>query len=1460
MSPPDKSRNEESAPWKSSKGEGSSRDNGAPESNNDEGSSRRIGAPENALWRSNKGEGASRGSGSPERAPWRLDIDEGSCRGNGSPERAPWRRNKDEGSSRGNGSPETAPWRLNIDEGPIRSNGSPERAPWKSSKGVGSSRGNGSPENAPWRTNKDEGSSPRTGSQENAPWRTSKGEEWSRGNASPENAPWRTNKDEGSSPRTGSPENAPWRSPERTSWISSKGEGESRGSGSSERAPWKSSKGLGPSRDNGSPERAPWRTNKDEESSRGNGSPERAPWKSSKGEGTSRGSPDRYRHRNSDRYKKRHQSQNDRYGNRVWRRDSPYSRHSSHEQSRYGSHGSDEKRHHEDERSRTGSSGGGRGSAAYTGRRPWRERRSPGSSRPNRSRWGETSRTNAGKYSHNSRESSAEAFHFFFNQLMKYDKRESNQPQPERPMSFIDKLIADEAMRMLSKAASMQETTYLNVPFKQTEAAALASASADSAATESSKTESEKQADEETQASMRDAAVVNAADSALLQKSAEQVTKKLINQLTTMSKYDLKQIIDNPGGKYETALNRHAQNKLRAEVRKQLKTIGLNELGSASVDGDGSVEPDEAIDANKIPPALLAQIGQALDLDLEDLTHTDSEPFEQVADAAKDSQPVEGNGMLGPIFGTAVPWGTTNQEEMAESSNRTLTKVRVAHKPSPTTPGRKNQKSVPNGNAIICIDDAESPVVTIPPAKAKTPNRMKSPKGKGVNGKGGVQTVSTLKTVEGQINNNVATNIPQESSIRAAPKHKISPKERNRSKILKVQETPSAYINQLNTNSVMESNPPQVEPTRVEKNVPFLRISTVEELNRRLDDHEEAALIDKEQSADRTEQLASGGVGQLHSNGSTRLETNSDISLNVPLPSQTPTTANDDDSIQNQLNNSDQATDTAAAPATTTTATPTGQEQQQHSNIPIFQRLIERRKKRCKSAIEKHLEDILSKKGDTRIISEDGEVIVDRLRNNDYLAMVCPSLRKALPFAKVQLLPPKDVNRKRKNATTPVDTMPAEGQWQIETAPNMTNECSTNPPIVPDTHMGKVPKNKLRWNRWMQANSPDMICSREAAEKNGEPHSGASERISSVSSLSGEDQILNEAYDHYTSKTGEDGGGGEPGDGDDVITSEPVQASPNSSAEVNRPCIRVRSASISQEFSTPDTSFVEGVLNEDPEERPLAEATNHQCSSEPPASQQSAATLDSVSISNLPATEPIVDSKEDIERIPSPEPPLDTSTATEEYILGGDSEQKCVPMEMERYGDRSASQEQVQEQAQEQEQPATHRRVATPQPTQQPTRFQPLYEITERLQSIDAETMDLYNRKAQIDAMIMQLNSERMDINQQLVKLHHTRGEQMNDLRITLLELGMSDSPPGGTEVTNQSPTTCHASDVTRNADPVHHTVHQSAPPPAQPQQERTIRRITPIGGNSVLMKIFQRRRAPSERSTEDNPPPNDLA
>uniref|UniRef100_A0A182JDA0 Uncharacterized protein n=1 Tax=Anopheles atroparvus TaxID=41427 RepID=A0A182JDA0_ANOAO len=112
------------------------------------------------------------------------------------------------------------------------------------------------------------------------------------------------------------------------------------------------------------------------------------------------------------------------------------------------------------------------------------------------------------------------------------------------------------------------------------------------------------------------------ADSALLQKSAEQVTRKLINQLTTMSKYNLKQMIDNPAGKYETALNKHAQNKLRAEVRKQLKNFNLADAVRAKDSSFGSdvMAPDEAIDADKIPAELLEQIGQALDFDFYDLS------------------------------------------------------------------------------------------------------------------------------------------------------------------------------------------------------------------------------------------------------------------------------------------------------------------------------------------------------------------------------------------------------------------------------------------------------------------------------------------------------------------------------------------------------------------------------------------------------------------------------------------------------------------------------------------------------------------------------------------------------------------------------------------------------------------------------------------------------------------------
>lgn len=110
---------------------------------------------------------------------------------------------------------------------------------------------------------------------------------------------------------------------------------------------------------------------------------------------------------------------------------------------------------------------------------------------------------------------------------------------------------------------------------------------------------------------------------ASIERSAEQVTRKLINQLTSMNKHSLKQVINNPDSKYETALKTHARQKLRAEVRRQLRNFNLNEGSAQTKTSCGMLEPDECVDSDKIPEALLEQIGKVLDLNLLDLNVTE---------------------------------------------------------------------------------------------------------------------------------------------------------------------------------------------------------------------------------------------------------------------------------------------------------------------------------------------------------------------------------------------------------------------------------------------------------------------------------------------------------------------------------------------------------------------------------------------------------------------------------------------------------------------------------------------------------------------------------------------------------------------------------------------------------------------------------------------------------------------
>ena len=63
---------------------------------------------------------------------------------------------------------------------------------------------------------------------------------------------------------------------------------------------------------------------------------------------------------------------------------------------------------------------------------------------------------------------------------------------------------------------------------------------------------------------------------AICNKSATEVTKKLFSQLRTMDKANIKDLINNPTIKYETALKTHARIKLRAQMHKQMKALSTD--------------------------------------------------------------------------------------------------------------------------------------------------------------------------------------------------------------------------------------------------------------------------------------------------------------------------------------------------------------------------------------------------------------------------------------------------------------------------------------------------------------------------------------------------------------------------------------------------------------------------------------------------------------------------------------------------------------------------------------------------------------------------------------------------------------------------------------------------------------------------------------------------------------------
>lgn len=99
-----------------------------------------------------------------------------------------------------------------------------------------------------------------------------------------------------------------------------------------------------------------------------------------------------------------------------------------------------------------------------------------------------------------------------------------------------------------------------------------------------------------------------------LEKKAEEVTNKALKNISKMDIDRLKQIINKPNIEYERVLQNVATKRIRSRMQEKLRNFKLTETS------EPVVEPDECIDADKIPDAFLSEIDRVLDLNMFDNT------------------------------------------------------------------------------------------------------------------------------------------------------------------------------------------------------------------------------------------------------------------------------------------------------------------------------------------------------------------------------------------------------------------------------------------------------------------------------------------------------------------------------------------------------------------------------------------------------------------------------------------------------------------------------------------------------------------------------------------------------------------------------------------------------------------------------------------------------------------------
>uniref|UniRef100_A0AAG5D9D1 Uncharacterized protein n=1 Tax=Anopheles atroparvus TaxID=41427 RepID=A0AAG5D9D1_ANOAO len=915
----------------------------------------------------------------------------------------------------------------------------------------------------------------------------------------------------------------------------------------------------------------------------------------------------------------------------------------------------------------------------------------------------------------------------------------TNEPMMHTHNALINKIIADEAIRMLSSAASSNEPTSLNEPCDDT-------ASATPLVTGSSNETTPTPVGTDTTKPIANATVT--ADSALLQKSAEQVTRKLINQLTTMSKYNLKQMIDNPAGKYETALNKHAQNKLRAEVRKQLKNFNLADAVRAKDSSFGSdvMAPDEAIDADKIPAELLEQIGQALDFDFYDLSG--SEP--------RDST---------------------------------------------------------EGNADCLIVDApnDQPVGSDKPPTSATRN----------------EGASVAQQVQRQIIENV--NNSAENLVHNA----YSPSELP---------TGSAGV-EAGTQSLA------AEPTPPAKIVSFLRVSTVDELNKRIETTNEDVIAIcqlPQPPLTASEPQATSGIMVIPEISSTSTEpTVSVSSISGPprreyCPSKATTKSTALPSAQSSPDVNPTLTKSLVAKGHT----------QQHKSLPTKrpdkgQQRYDPSKANCGSQENNSPAGKKKAKSSKKTPKKNPNQPATVEESTGQLAPV------RMPF------PPKGSASMLtwENSTWP-NTKPrdspetsARNDWG-----NLFNDDPANQPISEGT--STVPG----WDR--ESVVPNAATAATNGECNLRTKSPEPVPISSRSPQSGNNPALQQN-----------------GSGKRVWRCYPPSSKINeqrtkakdsgkNSTSWNSPKRRRYQQQVPPEVPTAG-NVVEESSSKEANVHPQSEIEPDNASETRTSNEQEQVNGSDIRISNVrslvdetPPTESKKPPMDDLS-IPSMEHSTNSTSAStndhagEQVVLNEGNQ--LVPEHADRLAIDNVPVNQPHQGMPEMIVPDL---MSPPRP--------PLVMLLDQMQSIDSQTMELFKRKMEIDANIMKLNGERMEIDQEIVKLQNARDAQMNSLRFALflpfpadgvqnncspLSISLNpgddrpqDAPTGGTDVGNQ----------VEEKDVVSSTLGSDAQQNTQQQtgcnQERTIRRITKISGNSELMRIFQRRRLLSERSSDDNP------